>query len=57
MKKHPVVAALEEAVKGLVYVSETEAKLEPVFWDSENVGTEELLKAAGAAKGRGSDAR
>jgi hypothetical protein len=38
MKKHTIVAALENAVKGLVYVSETEVELEPVFWDTDAVG-------------------
>ena len=51
MKKHPVLAALEKAVKGLVYVSETEAELEPVFWDSATVSKAELFKAAGAENG------
>jgi hypothetical protein len=51
MKKHPVIAALEKAVEGLVYVSETEAELEPVFWDSATVSKAELLKAAGAEDG------
>jgi Nuclease A inhibitor-like protein len=51
MKKHPVVVALENAVKGLVYVSETESALEPVFWDLATVGKADLLKAAGAEDG------
>jgi histidine triad (HIT) family protein len=51
MKKHAVVTALEKAVKGLLYISETEADLEPVFWDSATVSESELLKAAGAKDG------
>ena len=51
MKKHPIVDALENAVKGPVYVSETESALDPVLWDSATVDKAELLKAAGAKDG------
>jgi Nuclease A inhibitor-like protein len=51
MGKHAVVIALEKAVKGLLYISETESALEPVFWDSATVGKVELLNAAGAEDG------
>ena len=51
-KKPPVLAALQEAVKGLLYVSETEAELEPFVWDEAGDLTHDRLVAlAGAAKG------
>jgi len=51
-KKPTVLAALQEAVKGLLYVSETEAELEPFVWDDAGDLTHDRLVAlAGAAKG------
>jgi hypothetical protein len=32
MKKHPVLDALQKASEGLVFTSETDAKLEPFLW-------------------------
>jgi hypothetical protein len=32
MKKHPVVDALQKAAKGLLFPSESEAKLQPFLW-------------------------
>jgi histidine triad (HIT) family protein len=51
MATHPVVEALENAVKGLHYVSETEAPLEPFLLEEGELGNEQIVKAAGAAKG------
>lgn len=31
MKKHAMVTAMEKAVKVLVYISETDSALEPIF--------------------------
>jgi Nuclease A inhibitor-like protein len=33
MKQHPAVQALKQAAKGLTFVSETDAKLEPFLWE------------------------
>jgi Nuclease A inhibitor-like protein len=51
MAKHPVVEALVNAAKGLLYISETEAPLEPFLLDSGELNDEQLVKAAGATKG------
>ena len=51
MKKNPIVDALAKAVKGLQYVSETEAPLEPFLWEgNEEMDEKRVLKLAGAAK-------
>ena len=51
-KRPPVLAALQEAAKGLLYVSETEAELEPFVWDEKrDLTPERLVGLAGAAKG------
>ena len=52
MKKHPVRDALQKASKGLLFVSETEAELEPFLWkDGGELTRELLLERAGAAEG------
>jgi hypothetical protein len=52
MKKHPVLDALQKASKGLLFVSETEAELEPFLWgDGGDLTRERLVKLAGAAEG------
>src|SRR5262245_21965427 len=51
-KKHPVLDALQKAAKGLVYVSESEAKLEPFLWeDGDKLTDERLLELAGEVEG------
>jgi histidine triad (HIT) family protein len=51
-KKHPVLDALQKAAKGLLFVSETEAKLEPFLWeDGDKLTDERLLKLAGEEEG------
>ena len=48
----PVLTALQKACKGLLFISETEAELEPFVWDDGGVlSNDRLLKLAGAAKG------
>jgi hypothetical protein len=48
MKKHSVLDALQKASKGLVFMSETNAKLEPFLWkDGGDVTKENVLKHAG----------
>lgn len=52
MAKHPAVQALEQAVNGLLYISESEAKLEPFLWEAgKDLGPQRLLELAGAARG------
>ncbi len=52
MKKDPVLDALKEASKGLLFVSETEAKLEPFLWEGGGKLTRaRLLELAGAEAG------
>ncbi len=52
MKKHPVRDALQKASKGLLFVSETEAELEPFLWkDGGELTRDLLLERAGAAEG------
>ena len=49
--KPPVLEALQEAVKGLLYVSETEAELEAFVWDEAGeLKPDRLVALAGAAK-------
>lgn len=50
MSKDPLLAILQKACKGLLFISETEAELTPFVWDAEPT-PEQLLKQAGAAKG------
>jgi Nuclease A inhibitor-like protein len=42
---------LGNGVKGLLYASETEAPLEPFLLDASELSDEQVVKAAGAAKG------
>lgn len=52
MKKQPILAALQKASKGLVLVSETEAKLEPFLWaDGGDSSREHLLELMGSTPG------
>jgi hypothetical protein len=52
MKKPAVRDALQKASKGLVFVSETEAALEPFVWkDGVALTHEHLLKLTGSAPG------
>jgi histidine triad (HIT) family protein len=52
MKKDPVLDALRAASKGLVYTSETDAKLEPFAWkDGGELGEQRLREQAGADAG------
>jgi hypothetical protein len=52
MKKHPVVDALQKAVKGLLYISESDAPLEPFLWEDGGKLTEDkLLELAGIEEG------
>ena len=51
MKQKPVIEALQIAVEGLQYISETEAELNPFTWEAGDLSKERLLKLAGAAKG------
>jgi hypothetical protein len=50
----PVVDALKQASKGLVYTSETEGQFEPFLWqDSGKLTNKHLLELAGAEAGTG----
>ena len=49
--KDPTVEALKKAAKGLLWVSETEAELEPFSWPAGELTEERLRKEAGAGKG------
>jgi histidine triad (HIT) family protein len=51
MKKHPVMDALAKAVKGLLYISESEAPLEPFIWDDGELTEERIIELAGAEEG------
>jgi hypothetical protein len=52
MKKHPVLDALAKAVKGLLYISESESPLEPFLWEDQGELTERhLLQWTGIGKG------
>jgi hypothetical protein len=52
MKKDAVLDALRKASKGLLFVSETEAELEPFLWkDAGELTTKRLVELAGAEKG------
>jgi hypothetical protein len=51
MQQNPVLEALQNAVKGLLYISETEAPLEPFAWEAGEMDRKRLLKMAGADKG------
>jgi hypothetical protein len=52
MKKHSVLDALQKASKGLVFTSETDAKLEPFLWkDGGELTQERLLQLAKADPG------
>jgi hypothetical protein len=48
-KKHPVVAALQKAARGLLFPSESEAKLEPFLWQGGPL-TEDRLRQLGGAE-------
>ena len=49
MKKDPVLDALKKASKGLRFVSETEAELEPFVWkDGGELSPERVLELSGA---------
>ena len=50
MKKHPVVEALQKAAKGLLFPSESEAKLEPFLWKDggDKLTDAHLLELSGA---------
>jgi hypothetical protein len=51
-KRHPVLAALQKASKGLQYISETEDKLTPFLWENgEPLSKKHLLELAGAESG------
>ena len=53
MKKHPVVDALQKAAKGLLFSSESEAKLEPILWKNggDKLTSAHLLELSGAEAG------
>ncbi len=52
MKKPPILPALRKAAKGLLFVSETDAPLEPFAWPDEGSLTEDRLRElAGAEPG------
>jgi Nuclease A inhibitor-like protein len=51
MNKTPVIDALQQAVKGLLYISESEAPLEPILWGPGELAPKRLLELAGATKG------
>ena len=51
-KKDPVLDALKKASKGLLFISETDAPLEPFAWEGGGKLTKaRLLELAGAEKG------
>lgn len=51
-KQNPTLDALKKASKGLIYTSETEAKLEPFVWDDAGTLDEKrVAKEAGAEDG------
>jgi hypothetical protein len=52
MKKQTILDALKKASRGLLFVSETEAKLEPFLWkDGGELTREHLFTLSGSAKG------
>jgi hypothetical protein len=52
VNKHPAVEALRKAAKGLLFPSESEAKLEPFLWEGGDKMTgARLLELSGAEKG------
>ena len=53
MQKHPVVAALGQASKGLLWPSETDAPLEPFLWKGagDKLSPERVRELAGAEEG------
>jgi hypothetical protein len=51
MTNHPAVVALQKACKGLLFPSESEAKLEPFLWTNGNTLTQaRLLDLSGSPK-------
>jgi hypothetical protein len=51
-KKHPVLDALQKAAKGLLFVSETEDRLDPFLWeDGDKLTDDRLLELAGEEEG------
>ena len=53
-QQNPVLAALQQAARGLVYTSETDAPLEAFVWeDGGKLTPKHLLELAGAAAGTG----
>jgi hypothetical protein len=52
MNNHPVLKALKAAVKGLLYISESEAPLEPFLWEGPGEpDAKGILELAGAEEG------
>jgi hypothetical protein len=52
MKKQTILAALRKASEGLLYVSETEAEVEPFLWqDGGELTAERLLRFCGSPPG------
>jgi hypothetical protein len=52
VKSNPVLDALKKASKGLQFISETEADLEPFLWaDGDKLTDAHLLELAGAEEG------
>ncbi len=52
MSMHPVVQVLQQAVSGLLWISESEAELEPFLWEgSSDLSPERLLQLAGVDEG------
>jgi len=49
-KSNPVVTALEKAAKGLVFVSETDAELEPFAWDADGELDEDKVRELAGAE-------
>jgi hypothetical protein len=51
-KKNPTLTALQQAAKGLVYESESEAKLEAFLWPQQgDMDAKQVVKQAGAEEG------
>ena len=52
-KKNPIVEALAQASKGLLFPSETDAPLQPFLWEnaSDKLTKDKVRQLAGAAKG------
>ena len=52
MKKHPILDALQKASRGLLFMSEEDAKLEPFLWkDGGDVTKENVLQHVGSDDG------